>query len=228
MMAVSPQQTAGPTSDSARLLIAGDTHGVKTKFRPRSLPAPTMIDRMDQPVVALDFDGVINVFTDVLPAVFERHSLAVGFDDWPASPFLKRHRGQGEAWQIEVCVNPAHGEWIRQLQASGALVVWATTWQQAAVTFINPILDIDIPVGIDVDRHPPRFDYIRHGDTMGWKRAALNAEYDVYRPLCFIDDHLETGPAWWRKGPTLQMRTDETIGISDKQMSEVEKWLASL
>jgi HAD domain in Swiss Army Knife RNA repair proteins len=187
-----------------------------------------MIDRMDQPVVALDFDGVLNVFAAVLPAGFERRSLRVGFDEWPTSPFLQRHPGIGELWQIEVCVNPAHGEWINRVQARGALVVWASTWQQAAVTFINPILDIDIPVGIDVDRHPPRVGYIRDGDTMGWKRAALNDEYGRDRPLCFIDDHAEIGPAWWRTGPTLQVRTDEASGITNEQMSEVEEWLANV
>jgi hypothetical protein len=187
-----------------------------------------MIDQMDQPVVALDFDGVLNVFADALPTGFERHPLAVGFDDWPLSPFLKRHPGQGELWTIEARLNSAHGEWIRRLQACGALVVWASTWQQAAVTFINPILGIDIPVGIDVDRHPPRFDFIRHGDTMGWKRAALNAEYGVDRPLCFIDDHADPSHTTWRSGLTLQVRTTEATGITDEQISQVEDWLASL
>jgi hypothetical protein len=42
-----------------------------------------MMVSMDEPVVALDFDGVLNAFANVLPADFVRHTLAVEFNVWP-------------------------------------------------------------------------------------------------------------------------------------------------
>lgn len=133
-----------------------------------------------RPVVALDVDGVLNA--DGLP---DEHTISISPDDQPKSPFL-RGGGTQEMSGI-VRIDPAVGPWITAL-LEHADVVWATTWEKAANVGLAPLLGIDpLPVACAVAEHPPRFGYVKNGDSVAWKASVLRELYPG-RPLVWADD----------------------------------------
>ena len=138
-----------------------------------------------RPVVALDFDGVLNPLGFEIPPGYVEHKVHAPLGVVPESPFI---RGYGrEALSTTVRVNPDHGRWIDSL-LEVADVVWATTWEEAANVCIAPLLGIDpLPVGISVEKNPPMFSHVRSGDSSGWKSMSLADEFRD-RALVWVDD----------------------------------------
>lgn len=146
-----------------------------------------------RPVVALDFDGVLNPLGFEVPQGFVEHTVHAPVGVVPESAFI---RGGGRTpLTTTVRINTDHGAWIESL-LEVADVVWATTWEEAANVCIAPLLGIDpLPVGISVEDHPPRFGHMRNGDSAAWKAEALENKF-AGRPLVWADD---TASAWIRQ-----------------------------
>ena len=176
-----------------------------------------------RPIVALDVDGVLNVRGVGWPA----HTVAVVEADLPDHPFRRQH--PGGTLELTVHLNPAHGRWIRRLQAAGAEVVWATTWE-ATANLLAPHLGIGpLPIGVETASFPPGLTET----PTSWKGGALS-ERCAGQPLCWIDDfngHTFHQP-WQRwvggivdPSPTLAIRVDRSRGLTSAQMGHVTRWV---
>lgn len=200
---------------------------------------------MTQIVVALDVDGVLNADDNARLAL---HHLFLEAEHLPKSPFV---HGRGEeSLSVEAGLNPAHGHWINDLLARGVEVVWATTWEAAANHYIAPLLGVpDLPLGVSVADHEPRFGYVRAGDAPGWKAEALERRYDEDVALVWVDDQawayqvdtlaeppgwvnaeslVHHGPEAFRAGPTLVLAPDERVGLTQEHIDRIESWIAAL
>lgn len=190
------------------------------------------------PVVALDIDGVLSPLVYVLPG--DDPAVPAGFVErqvtiragMAESPFVLG--GGLRDVTVRVRVNPAHGEWIRDLLARGVEVVWATTWERAANACYAPLLGLPpLPLGVEyvADCASGAWPGDRRGATSDeWKAAALRWRF-AGRPLVWIDD---TSAAWadernWRDGaPTLVITPRDDVGLTAEQMREVDGWLAAV
>lgn len=193
-----------------------------------------------KPVVALDFDGVFNIFPKdrlLTPPGFTRHEITIYNDDWPQTLFLRPIKGTSET--ITVTVNPSlHGRWITELREH-AEVVWATTWERAANRYIAPLLGIEsLPVGISTAEQKPSSAAFQSMMSVVWKQEALRDKYSG-RAICWIDDWAPRGAEWrdlhWfingkhkiekNEAPTLTIPIDEEIGLTREQMGRVDEWV---
>jgi hypothetical protein len=198
-----------------------------------------------RPVVALDFDGVLNPRVAQAPAGYTRHQVELLLPDAPP-PYLKVDRTG--LLTGEVLINPDHGRWIAELRKQ-AEVVWASTWERVANMVIAPLLGIEpLPLGVDSALRWPKFTE----DSPPWKARSLIATYGQDRPLVWVDDH--AGP-WaetfrppseaylqflrqhnlsadtatadrWRQGPTLVITPEPTTGLTEEQMAEIAEFVA--
>lgn len=200
---------------------------------------------MTRPLVALDFDGVLNPLVFDAPAGFAEHRLAIPADKIPHSPFLRRDPDGGI--EVTVLINPDHGRWITTLREHADLA-WSTTWEHLANDYIAPLLGIDpLPVAVDSDVLGPKFTE----DSASWKARSLIERYGEERPLAWLDDHsaswvaptpptdteraelLEAGvpipdygdEPWWRAGPTLVIAPNSKIGVSAEQMAAIDAFV---
>jgi hypothetical protein len=132
-----------------------------------------MAARDARPVVALDFDGVLNAITSHLAPDRQLHTVNIPAEHWPDSLFLSQPRPGENVLRAQFRLRPADGPWITHLRQH-AEVVWAITWEEAANEFIAPLLGIEpLPLGVNRHEHPPRFGYVKTGDSAGWKLSAL-------------------------------------------------------
>ncbi len=95
---------------------------------------------------------------------------------------------------LTVNLNPGlHGNWITRLRER-AEVVWATTWEDAANTYLAPLLGIDpLPVAVSTAANPAPDWIVRAAD---WKASVLHRLY-ANRPLAWIDDDASKYDRQW-------------------------------
>ena len=92
--------------------------------------------------------------------------------------------------------------------------VWCTGWEERAEEYLPHHLGL-----------PGGWPHLTLG--RGWKLPAIDAAIDARRPLAWVDDdHGEAAAAWAaaRVGPTLLVRTDPAIGLTDAHVSALETW----
>ena len=177
--------------------------------------------RAGQPVVGLDFDGVLNITArDDLPDGFALHLVELDRDNWPDHPYIRPlPRGRGPVLH-GVVVSRAHGAMVRQWQAAGACVVWATTWERAVLRNA-PLCDIpELPVletsKVVTGQRPLR--------TADWKIAGLQAAFAGH-PIAWVDDFGSDLSGESRYGdppaPFLVVAPDDAIGLTQAQSDEV-------
>jgi hypothetical protein len=147
---------------------------------------------MSKPVLLIDVDGVLCPYFPGEPEPgYER--LSVG--------------------PVAVWINPAHGEWLRQLGDTFELV-WATTWEQEAADIIAPALGLPVMPVIE----------FTHGATnKTWKIADVD-EYLGDRSAAWLDDELGPDADAWaesRQGSTLLIRVDGTIGMTEEHVGDL-------
>lgn len=175
-----------------------------------------------QPVVGLDFDGVLNIttFTDPPPEGYERHLVELDHENWPTHPYIRPLPDRPGPFLHQVVVSQAHGLMVRQWLAAGALVVWATTWERAVLRNAPlsdipelPVLEISKVVG---DEHLRR--------TADWKVAGLQAAFAGH-PLVWVDDFGTdiAGESTYGQppAPMLVVAPDEAIGLTPAQSDDV-------
>lgn len=136
----------------------------------------------NRPVVALalDVDGVLNADTGPVTHTVHLEPALV-----PASPFVGIPRN-GPV-DLPLRLDPTLPAWVRTM-LDVADVVWATTWEDAANTYLAPLLDIPpLDVATRVADHPPKFGWVTNGNVAAWKASALHERF-CGRPLVWVDD----------------------------------------
>ena len=181
-----------------------------------------------QPVVGLDFDGVLNITArDPLPHGYALHIVELDRDNWPHHPYIRRLPDVRGPIPHAVVVSRAHGSMVRQWLAAGACVVWATTWERAVLPNAHlsdipelPVLEIS---KVLAGQHPLR--------TADWKVAGLQAAFPGH-PLVWVDDFGADRRGLSSYGdppaPMLVVAPDDAIGLtpdqSDEVLAFVERW----
>ncbi len=208
-----------------------------------------------RPVVAFDVDGVLNVVPptplktfeadgkryavigsyvvevrddDVLPSV--REGLSEARVHVPAgvceNPFFA---GARRDIDVVVRVDPMVVAWVKSLHER-AEVVWATTWEEAANLFADAVGLPRAAVGCDSTTHPPRFGYVKDGNSAAWKAEALSEVFDG-RPLVWLDDLAGAYRRfrYWRhpddSDKTLVIVPESHVGITAEHIADVERFL---
>lgn len=181
-----------------------------------------------RPVVALDLDGVLNVWTRDNQPPPGTTVMETVIPAWACAraTYLRGH-GHGNS-ATTVTVDPEHGPWIRSLLDRGVDVVWSTTWETAANVVYAPLLGIPpLPVVL-LNADPPH----HKGGSPEVKSLEL-ARMFVGRPVVWLDDHsqylegagnmdLRGRPGFW---PTLTPRVYGDTGLTKAVRDEVDNWL---
>ena len=181
-----------------------------------------------QPVVGLDFDGVLNITArGDLPDGYELHIVELDRDNWPRHPYIRPLPDGPGPFLHAVVVNEAHGPMVRGWIAAGACVMWATTWERAVLRNAHlcgipelPVLEIS---KVMAGQHPQR--------TADWKVAGLQAAFPGH-PLVWVDDFGADlrGQSMYGDppAPMLVVAPEEAIGLTAEQSAEVlafvERW----
>jgi hypothetical protein len=160
----------------------------------------------DQPILAVDIDGVISLF---------------GFDHpiEPGGP--NPERAPGEFHLIDGmlhCIALETGPRLNHLGETYELV-WASGWEDRANDHLPAILGVpELPY--------LTFDGRARFGTAHWKLDALE-EYAGSRPLAWIDDSLDESCYEWgerRSAPTLLVPTESDVGLTEAHAEALESW----
>ena len=160
-----------------------------------------MTNASQKPILFLDVDGVISVF-----------GFAPDSSEMPG-PF---HWIDG----IAHCIPQACGERVERLVERFELV-WATGWEEKANEYLPFILKLSL------ERLPVlTFDGRAVFGSAHWKLDAID-RYAGSRPAAWIDDNLDKDCERWarrRKVPTLLIRTESPVGLTDQHVEELLRW----
>ena len=158
-----------------------------------------------RPVLLIDVDGVISLFG------FERRSPPPGrFAVVDGLPHYLSEQA---------------GRFLTRL-AERFECVWCTGWEDRAPEHLPHLLAIDLPAF-------PHLSFAG-ADSLAtgrhWKLDAIDAHNGADRPVAWVDDgHDDRTRAWAaeRPGPTLPVRTDPAIGLTEAHVRELEAWAAA-
>lgn len=182
-----------------------------------------------QPVVALDFDGVLNVIRGRRepPPGFVTHMVDIDPETWPDHPYISPLPWLfGRRVRHQITVNQAHGDMVHGWQQAGAVVFWATTWERAILPHAHLAGMPELPV-LEISRVRPGHFPQRTAD---WKFDGLSVACRGHR-LVWIDDmaggyrgRTDFGipPA-----PLLVVAPDESVGLTDHDNDRILKFLAA-
>lgn len=158
------------------------------------------------PYLLVDVDGVLAPFVfESAPAGFARHTVQA---------ITGRHH--------DVWLNPVHGDWLRTLGEQFELV-WATGWEHEASRLLGPLLGLPTMPVIEFAQ-PPVF-----GVPL-WKLPDVDA-YVGDRPVAWIDDDIDIAVEDWanrRGSPTFLIKTDRSIGLTRKHVSDLSEFAAQI
>jgi hypothetical protein len=150
----------------------------------------------DRPVLFLDVDGVISLF---------------GFH--PSGP------PPGTFHSIDGIIHCIGADVAARLArlANTYELVWATGWEEKANEYLVHILELpgDLPV--------LTFDGRAVFGSSHWKVEAID-DYARGRAAAWIDDNLDERAEKWaakREEPTLLVRTESALGITDKHVERL-------
>jgi hypothetical protein len=150
----------------------------------------------------VDVDGVISVF---------------GFPhDGPAPG--RFHSVDG----IPHCIGHRCGDRLLRL-AEAYELVWATGWEERANEHLPDLL------GLGRELPTLSFDQTPVWGTAHWKLPAID-HYAAGRPAAWIDDSYNDACYAWaeqREEPTLLVRTEPAVGITDEHVEELLAWAAA-
>ena len=160
-----------------------------------------MTNETNRPILFVDVDGVISLF---------------GFASETGELPGPLHWIDGVAH----CIPGDVGQRLVTLAESFELV-WATGWEERANDHLPYILKLS----------SPRLPCLSFGGravfgSAHWKLDAIE-EYAGSRPLAWIDDNLDKSCDKWarrREAPTLLVRTDSDVGLTDDHVEELLRW----
>jgi hypothetical protein len=159
----------------------------------------------DRPILFVDVDGVISLF-----------GFAPDAEQMPGP----LHWIDG----IAHCIPPDVGERLGRL-AERFELVWATGWEERANEHLPHLLELPF-------RELPYVDFDGRAvfGSAHWKVDAID-EYAGGRAAAWIDDNVDDDCAAWaeeRSAPTLVVRTDPAVGITDEHVEELLSWADEL
>jgi hypothetical protein len=161
----------------------------------------------DQPVLAIDIDGVISLF---------------GFDQSLEPGQAGPDNAPGEFHLIDGmlhCIALETGPRLNRLSESYELV-WASGWEDRANDHLPGILGVpELPY--------LTFDGRAVFGTAHWKLEALE-EFAGARALAWIDDSLDESCYEWaeeRSAPTLLVPTESDVGLTEAHVDALEAWV---
>jgi hypothetical protein len=159
-----------------------------------------------KPLLLVDVDGVLSLFTEPgQPAPIR-----------PDTHFHNEH-GMGHLIALDNCVR------LAALQEAYELV-WATGWEEKANDTLLQI--VGLPEQLDVisfDKGKGKYDHQAH-----WKLGAIE-RFVGDRPMAWIDDALDSACFDWaakRKGPTLLVHVESSVGLDEAAFEQLRAWPA--
>lgn len=174
---------------------------------------------MVKPLIALDVDGPLN------PYAAKPQRRPAGYLTYRYTPPVI---GVWKSRPLRVWLNPDHGRILKDLAHSlSAELVWATTWNHEANSFISPRIGLPELDVIDVP-HPEK--------SNKWKWSAV-AEYAGDRPLIWFDDdfglswhqeHRKTFEEKRKNIPTLLHSVSPRVGLMADDIVRAQQWGESL
>jgi HAD domain in Swiss Army Knife RNA repair proteins len=152
-----------------------------------------------KPILFVDVDGVISLF---------------GFapEARPAGSF---HTVDG----IPHLLSARAGEYLRALAPHFELV-WCTGWEDKANEYLPHLLQLPGPLPF-LTFDPPMGSRSAH-----WKLQAAT-EFAAERPVAWVDDAFNDACHEWaaaRDAPTLLLKTDPPVGLTDEIIEELVHW----
>lgn len=174
-----------------------------------------------QPVIGLDFDGVLNITArEDLPEGFELHLVELDRENWPDHPYIRALPAGPGPFLHGVVVSRRHGSMVREWIDAGACVVWATTWERAVLRNAH-LCDLpELPV-LEISKLHPGQTPQRTAD---WKVAGLQAAFAGH-PLVWVDDFGADRRGQSTYGdppaPMLVVAPDEAVGLTLEESGEV-------
>ncbi|MFC9111831.1 MULTISPECIES: hypothetical protein [Streptomyces] len=176
-----------------------------------------------RPVLLLDVDGPLNPYAaqpQRRPAGYGTHRLLT--PRWEA---LERRRL--EEWgtpdrpvkPLRVWLNPHHGPQLLSLPFD---LVWATTWEEEANTFIAPVLGLpELPYLTWPSPRP------EPEDGVFWKTPLITT-WAKGRPFAWVDDDITDADRTWvrthHQGPALLHRIDPRRGLTPADFTILASW----
>jgi hypothetical protein len=164
----------------------------------------------DRPLLFLDVDGTLLPIGQVRSPTTPQ-----GWIDWqtPSNPRL-------------IYLDRAHGPRLRNLPCD---LIWATAWMESANEVIAPLLGLpELPVA-DIPEPPPDDDGLFV--NIHWKTRAL-VHIAAGRPFAWVDDEIGESDRIWvaahHPGQALLHRVDATLGLTEKDLAEIDTWLRSV
>ncbi|MET8829279.1 hypothetical protein ABZX40_33050 [Streptomyces sp. NPDC004610] len=124
---------------------------------------------------------------------------------------------------LRVWLDPAHGPALRALPFD---LVWATTWEEEANTYIGPVLGLpELPfIAWSGQRAEPG-----DGDGVFWKTPEVVA-WARGRAFAWVDDEVTEADREWvqrhHAGPALLHRVDPRRGLTGEDFAALAAWAA--
>ncbi len=187
----------------------------------RELPAAP-----GQPIVGLDFDGVLNVvLTNHTPPLgYQIRQVALDRANWPTHPYITPLPFTfGRPATHRVVVNAAHADMIRSWQAAGALVFWATTWERAILSVASECGIPELPV-LEISKLIDELPHL----TADWKFQGL-AKAGAGHPTVWVDDFADAYTEITEIGdppaPLLVVAPQETVGLTAADSERIVRFV---
>ncbi|WP_372412544.1 hypothetical protein [Streptomyces luteireticuli] len=176
---------------------------------------------MPKPLLFLDVDGPLNPY--VAPAEFLRAHGYVRHRMLPES-WVAEHAGKPRSYirPLTVWLNPGHG---LQLMGLPFELVWATTWEEDANSWIGPRIGL------------PSLPVVTWSPSAAWPDGAFAKAPDLVtqaggRPFAWVDDQIRPADrehvARRHRGPALLHHVDPAAGLGPADFTALAHWAAAL
>ncbi len=103
-------------------------------------------------------------------------------------------------------------------------LVWASGWEEKANEYLPKLLGLPAPLPF------LRFDHSPGSTNAHWKLEAIDA-YAQLAPLAWLDDAFNDACHDWaraRQAPTLLVRTEPQLGLTETELEQLLAWVRPL
>jgi hypothetical protein len=186
------------------------------------------VSRVQRPLLLIDVDGPLNPYAAKphrRPDGYETHRLLT--PRWEAA-----ERARLSAWgmphkrprPLRVWLNPGHGPALASLPFD---LVWATTWEEEAGTYLAPLLGLPGLPWIAWRTPHPASDT----EDLFWKTPEIVA-WANGRPFAWLDDHITDTDRTWvtehHPAPALLHHVNPRLGLLPHDFTALRAWAATI